>query len=97
MNINVSDSWQGDVADMSADKLTTCCDIGDGDKTCLQKWGLAGTTQHGTDIPTKLVCVTFFFSFQKLLLFAKQEGFYLGKEINREQLVRNSRTIFMAS
>ena len=27
-------------------KLMTCHNIGDGDKTCLQKWGLADTTRH---------------------------------------------------
>ena len=46
MDIVVSDSWHGHIADMSADKLMTCCNIGNVDKTCLQKWGLVDTTRH---------------------------------------------------
>ena len=45
-DVTVSDSLRDHVADTSADKLATCRDSSDGDKTCLQKWGLADTTRH---------------------------------------------------
>ena len=46
MDAIISDSWHGHVADTSADKLVTGRDIDNSDKTCLQKLGLANTTQH---------------------------------------------------
>ncbi len=44
MDVIVSDSCRGHVADTAADKLVTCHDISDGDETCRQKWVLADTT-----------------------------------------------------
>ena len=46
MDAIISDSWHGHVANASADKLVTGRNIGNGDKTCLQKLGLANTTRH---------------------------------------------------
>ncbi len=46
MDVIVSDSWHDHDANRSADKLMTGCNIGDGDKTCLEKLGLAETTRH---------------------------------------------------
>jgi hypothetical protein len=62
MAVIVRDSWHGHLADTSADKLTTCRDIGDGDKTCLQKWGLADMTWHRhfqLSLFLKLTCLDF--------------------------------------